>query len=95
MEKYFCEKILEKIDNIANLYIAYFLFEGAVYGLIKRRDPYKKSNARDITGLDFNNINYANSSQQLNYNEDNLNKRSESNPNLGKNGIIFLNKILP
>lgn len=90
MEKYFCETILEKIDNIPNLFIAYFLFEGAVYGLIKRRDPYKKSNFRDNMGLDFNNLNYGSSSQQFNYNIDETsNKRSDSNINLGKNGIIL------
>lgn len=83
MEKYFCETILEKINNVPNLCIAYFLFEGAVYGLIKRRDPYKKSIVRDSMGLDLN----YNTSQQFNFNnEDNLNKITDNN-NFAKNGI--------
>ncbi len=83
MEKYFTETILEKIDNIPNLYIAYFLFEGAVYSLVKRREPYKKTYFKDPTGLD-NNIYNNNSSLVHNYSsKDPSSKKAE---NLNKNG---------
>lgn len=84
MEKYFCDNILERINNLANLYIAYFLFEGAVYSLIKRRDPYKKSSYREMSlgGIDNNsNMNYASSSINL-MNNNNLQGFNENGNNL-------------
>lgn len=99
MEKYFCENILERINNVPNLYIAYFLFEGAVYSLIKRRDPYKKSSYREMSlgGIENNsNMNYASSSMNLMNNNnsqgfnENVNNVNNVNNSLGKQGIFIL-----
>lgn len=56
IEKHFCDKILPNVQNISSLYVAFFLFESAIYSLIKRRDVYnsKKTMIRESSflGLD-------------------------------------------
>jgi len=93
IERYFNEELLPNVKTMSSLYTAFFLFEAAIYGLIKRRDTftskkiYNKENTNTIIAFEKTSINNVNN----NINKNNINNYNEKISELNENNNSHTN----
>lgn len=97
IERYFTDNILPGIKNESSLYMSFFLFESAIYSLIKRRDIYnnKKTMNRESTflglekssNMSLTNNSHNQKSENCTNNNNPINKISEFGENIKENSV--------